>query len=173
MGSERKHFETPYVVKLHNHHCLSDPQPCFTFVHPNGDHPANPWKLISEAADSPSTNLPPQCIDNTNRRTNVCRYKAQANGVVHGFAGYFDAQLYKDVYLSIHPLTHSPEMFSWFPLFIPVRIPFRVLEGDTISFHISREVSTNAVWYEWAAAVNEEFVNPIHNADGRSYNISL
>lgn len=28
------HFETPYVVRLHNFHQLADPQPCFTFVHP-------------------------------------------------------------------------------------------------------------------------------------------
>ena len=28
------HFETPYVVRLHNFHQLADPQPCFTFTHP-------------------------------------------------------------------------------------------------------------------------------------------
>lgn len=28
------HFETPYVVRLHNFHQLADPKPCFTFVHP-------------------------------------------------------------------------------------------------------------------------------------------
>lgn len=28
------HFETPYVVRLHNFHQLADPKPCFTFTHP-------------------------------------------------------------------------------------------------------------------------------------------
>lgn len=28
------HFETPYVVRLHNFHQLADPKPCFTFIHP-------------------------------------------------------------------------------------------------------------------------------------------
>lgn len=28
------HFETPYVVRLHNFHQLAEPKPCFTFKHP-------------------------------------------------------------------------------------------------------------------------------------------
>uniref|UniRef100_A0A6Q2YSE6 Protein arginine N-methyltransferase 5 n=1 Tax=Esox lucius TaxID=8010 RepID=A0A6Q2YSE6_ESOLU len=28
------HFETPYVVRLHNFHQLAEPKACFTFVHP-------------------------------------------------------------------------------------------------------------------------------------------
>lgn len=47
----------------------------------------------------------------------------------HGFAGYFDAQLYKDVHLSIHPPTHTPNMFSWFPIYFPLRTPFYVPQG--------------------------------------------
>lgn len=30
-----------------------------------------------------------------------------------GFAGYFDATLYKDVHLGIEPSTATPNMFSW------------------------------------------------------------
>lgn len=30
-----------------------------------------------------------------------------------GFAGYFDAVLYKDVHLGIEPSTATPNMFSW------------------------------------------------------------
>lgn len=50
--------------------------------------------------------------------------------VCHGFAGYFDAQLYKDVHLSIHPPTHTPNMFSWFPIYFPLRTPFYVPQGE-------------------------------------------
>jgi protein arginine N-methyltransferase 5 len=31
-----------------------------------------------------------------------------------GFAGYFDAVLYKDVHLGIEPSTATPNMFSWY-----------------------------------------------------------
>lgn len=41
-------FEMPYVVRLHNFHQLSAPQPCFTFSHPNRggfphDSPLTGW----------------------------------------------------------------------------------------------------------------------------------
>ena len=48
----------------------------------------------------------------------------------HGFAGYFDAQLYEEVHLSIHPPTPTPNMFSWFPIYFPLRTPFYVPQGE-------------------------------------------
>lgn len=33
-----------------------------------------------------------------------------------GFAGYFDATLYKDVHLGIEPSTATPNMFSWYDI---------------------------------------------------------
>jgi hypothetical protein len=46
-------------------------------------------------------------------------------GVLHGLAGYFEAVLYRDVGLSIHPESQnqiSPGMLSWFPLFFPFKV---------------------------------------------------
>lgn len=46
-------------------------------------------------------------------------------GVLHGFAGYFEAVLYENVGLSIHPERKdvvSKDMLSWFPLFFPVKV---------------------------------------------------
>jgi len=34
--------------------------------------------------------------------------------LIIGFAGYFDATLYKDVHLGIEPSTATPNMFSWY-----------------------------------------------------------
>ena len=34
--------------------------------------------------------------------------------LIIGFAGYFDASLYKDVHLGIEPSTATPNMFSWY-----------------------------------------------------------
>jgi protein arginine N-methyltransferase 5 len=55
---------------------------------------------------------------------------AHAAAVCHGFAGYFDAQLYEEVHLSIHPPTHTSNMFSWFPIYFPLRTPFYVPQGE-------------------------------------------
>jgi hypothetical protein len=44
---------------------------------------------------------------------------------MHGLAGYFEAILYGDVGLSIHPHRKdrvSKDMLSWFPLFFPFKV---------------------------------------------------
>ena len=43
------------------------------------------------------------------------------DSVLHGFGGYFECTLYKDIMISINPATHSKGMFSWFPIFFPLR----------------------------------------------------
>ncbi|KAG8642367.1 hypothetical protein MANES_12G085100v8 [Manihot esculenta] len=90
------HFETAYVVKLHNIARLAPSQPVFTFTHPNY----------------------------TSKRSNQRYKKLQfeiandaGSALVHGFAGYFDATLYKDVHLGIEPSTATPNMFSWYGFF--------------------------------------------------------
>ena len=45
-------------------------------------------------------------------------------GVLHGFGGYFEAVLYGNVGISIHPermALISKDMLSWFPLFFPFK----------------------------------------------------
>uniref|UniRef100_A0A0B7AFA1 Protein arginine N-methyltransferase n=1 Tax=Arion vulgaris TaxID=1028688 RepID=A0A0B7AFA1_9EUPU len=141
-------FEMPYVVRLHNHSTISKPQPVFTFVHPNRD----------------------EVIDN-------CRYKSleftvTQDCVIHGFAGYFDTVLYKDVMLSILPETHSPGMFSWFPIFFPIKVPINLDRNSKVTIHIWRRVTSKNVWYEWAFHCGGQ-ITPIHNPKGRSYTIGL
>ena len=46
-------------------------------------------------------------------------------GVLHGFGGYFEAVLYGNVGISIHPermALISKDMLSWFPLFFPLKV---------------------------------------------------
>ena len=84
---------------------------------------------------------------------------------IHGFAGTFESVLYKvigkrrgthggstssicltnilscdlqDVMISIAPQSHSPGMFSWFPLFIPLANPLRVHVDDIITVNVWR-----------------------------------
>ncbi|XP_044143821.1 protein arginine N-methyltransferase 5 [Bufo gargarizans] len=140
-------FEMPYVVRLHNFHQLSNPLPCFIFQHPNKD----------------------PVIDNN--RYCCLKYNIKLNTVLHGFAGYFQTVLYKDVTLSICPETHSPGMFSWFPILFPIKQPIPLKEGDTVCVRFWRCNNGKKVWYEWA--VTSPICSAIHNPTGRSYTIGL
>ncbi|XP_075685045.1 protein arginine N-methyltransferase 5 [Rhinoderma darwinii] len=140
-------FEMPYVVRLHNFHQLSDPLPCFVFQHPNKD----------------------PVIDNN--RYCCLKYDIKLNTVLHGFSGYFQTVLYKDVTLSICPQTHSPGMFSWFPILFPIKQPIPLREGDTVCVRFWRCNNGKKVWYEWA--VTSPICSAIHNPTGRSYTIGL
>uniref|UniRef100_A0A8C9XLH0 Protein arginine N-methyltransferase 5 n=1 Tax=Sander lucioperca TaxID=283035 RepID=A0A8C9XLH0_SANLU len=139
------HFETPYVVRLHNFHQLADPKPCFTFRHPTTDMNNNRY----------------QCL----------RFSVGCNSVLHGFAGYFETTLYKDVTLSIKPDTHSPGMFSWFPILFPLKQPILISRDDDVTVRFWRCNNGKKVWYEWA--VTEPSCSAIHNPAGRSYTIGL
>ncbi|KAL6215209.1 hypothetical protein ACLB2K_014640 [Fragaria x ananassa] len=144
------HFETAYVVKLHNIARLAPPQPVFTFTHPN------------------------RSIDKSNSRYTKLKFEIPADtgsAMVHGFAGYFDSTLYKEVHLGIEPSTSTPNMFSWFPIFFPLRTPVCLSPGSSLEVHFWRCCSPSKVWYEWGVASPSS--SPIHNSNGRSYWVGL
>ena len=60
------------------------------------------------------------------------------NCTVHGFAGTFECNLYKNVLISTAPHSHTEGMFSWFPLFIPLAAPLRVNKGDVLTADVWR-----------------------------------
>ncbi|KAM4637179.1 LOW QUALITY PROTEIN: protein arginine N-methyltransferase 5-like [Amazona ochrocephala] len=140
-------FEMPYVVRLHNYHQLAAPQPCFTFHHPT-----------PEAA-------------NDNSRYCLLAFRVEGNAVLHGFAGYFETTLYGDITLSIRPETHSPGMFSWFPIFFPIKQPLPIKAGEEVTVAFWRCSTPKKVWYEWA--VTGPAPSALHNPGGRSYTIGL
>jgi type II protein arginine methyltransferase len=87
-----------------------------------------------------------ESIDNS--RQGTLRF-ALSEGVtpacVHGFAGYFEAVLYKKVLLSTVPVTHTPDMHSWFPLFFPLRAPAVVYAGEEVVVGMWRVVHGSKV----------------------------
>jgi protein arginine N-methyltransferase 5 len=153
------HMETPYVVKLHRYSLIAEPEEVFTFHHPNED----------------------RVIDN--QRYEKLRFERPAESAaatMHGFAGYFDAKLYEGpagkVHCSIYPPTHTTgptgeNMFSWFPIYFPLRHPAHVPAGQPVEAHCWRCVGPSKVWYEWAVTAPE--VGPVHNVNGRSYFVGL
>jgi len=67
-------------------------------------------------------------------------------GVLHGLAGYFEAVLYGNVGLSIHPQRKdhiSKDMISWFPIYFPFKVsfPFHVSPGNHSKLFIGSVVS--------------------------------
>lgn len=59
-------------------------------------------------------------IDNSRYGENT--FKVSQASVLHGFAGYFTAHLFRDIKISIEPENATPEMFSWFPIFFPLKV---------------------------------------------------
>eukprot|EP00823_Brevimastigomonas_motovehiculus_P006290 TRINITY_DN5161_c0_g1_i1.p1 TRINITY_DN5161_c0_g1~~TRINITY_DN5161_c0_g1_i1.p1 ORF type:complete len:151 (-),score=48.37 TRINITY_DN5161_c0_g1_i1:160-549(-) len=89
---------------------------------------------------------------------------------LYGLAGYFEAQLYKDVYLSIYPPTANEGMFSWFPIYFPIKAPIYVPAHSEIEVHMWRCTSATKVWYEWCVIADSQ-QSGIHNALGKAYSI--
>lgn len=72
------------------------------------------------ADESPYTGLP--FTNHHNARSAHLSFHIPRAGVCHGFAGYFEAVLYADVMLSIHPERAAGDMLSWFPIFFPLAV---------------------------------------------------
>ncbi|XP_022754394.1 protein arginine N-methyltransferase 1.5 [Durio zibethinus] len=144
------HFETAYVVKLHSIAKLAPSKSVFTFNHPD------------------------YSTKKSNQRYKKLQFvipRDTGSVMVHGFAGYFDATLYKDVHLGIEPSMATPNMFSWFPIFFPLRQPLCVQPGSPLEVHFWRCCGSSKVWYEWC--VTSPWPSPIHNSNGRSYWVGL
>ncbi|CAN8024145.1 unnamed protein product [Ixodes persulcatus] len=140
-------FEMPYVVQLQNIAVPASPQPLFSFVHPNKE----------------------EKIDNS--RYKSLKFEIKDNYVLHGFAGYFDCVLYKDISLSIYPNSHSPGMFSWFPIYFPIKDPVNLVKGSAVEVRFWRCVAKRKVWYEWL--VVQPHLGTVHNPCGRSHTMGL
>lgn len=146
-------YDWGYVVQATNFCPIDEPVKVFSFEHRSAD-----------------LGRSPEWFDN--RRHASLSFKANIKSMCHGFVGYFDCQLYEDVWLSILPATKNTNMNSWFPIFFPVEVPFQVAEGDNITLDMTRNVEkAQRVWYEWT--VLSPIVSKIHNPNGRTYSISL
>lgn len=146
-GSSANDFETGYVCKFHDFFEVGESKSCFYFEHPNFE----------------------STIDNT--RYITLEWVAPCSTLLHGFGGYFESVLYKDVMISINPATFSTGMFSWFPIYFPLKEPMYVKKSSLIRLHFWRCVNSKKVWYEWC--VSSPSPSVIHNSNGKSYWIGL
>lgn len=158
--------EVPYVVMMQNVNLLSGDgggasgrcgeriQQCWQFEHPRRD-------LILSSTGLPVTN------SHNTRSANLTFHIPHASSC-HGFAGYFEAHLYGNIGLSIHPDTAhrvSPDMFSWFPLFFPLREALYLPSGAELEVNIWRltDHKMKRVWYEWNAEVYLPVTSQVHH----------
>jgi type II protein arginine methyltransferase len=105
--------------------------------------------------------------------------------VLNGLLGTFTADLYDNpekglrCQISTAPSKFSTGMFSWFPLFFPLKEAVHVPAGASLRVHMWRRVDTDVgkVWYEWSVTVHRDgevlSVTPIHNPAGRSCHVSM
>ncbi|RXK42065.1 protein arginine N-methyltransferase 5 [Tremella mesenterica] len=144
--------ETPYVVMMSAVNALSGEGPgpsgrcgeriqqCWQFEHPRKD-------LILGDDGLP--------LNNThNTRSAHMSFHIPHAGPLHGLAGYFEAHLYGNIGLSIHPENMSlvsPDMFSWFPLFFPFIEPLHLPSNCELVVSLWRLTDRVKVWYEWCA----------------------
>ena len=77
------------------------------------------------AIDTSVAGLP--VTNSHNSRFAILNFHIPHAGVLHGLAGYFEAVLYGNVGLSIHPQRKdyiSKDMISWFPIYFPFKVNF-------------------------------------------------
>ena len=138
--------ETPYVCMPSNAFITNNTVKCFEFRYP------------SESTD--------------HRRYVKADFNMQVPCTIHGFVGYFESVLYKEVLMSIHPPTHSKDLHSWFPMYFPIKSPM-FSAGGNVQIHVWRCCSSEKVWYEWEVCVEKDgevcATSGIHNPNGKVY----
>ncbi|EPQ31570.1 uncharacterized protein PFL1_00903 [Pseudozyma flocculosa PF-1] len=147
----RKAAETPYVVLFQNvallaaaggRHAWDQVQESWSFEH----RPAAVTALVYDANGLPLTN-------GHNVRSATHTFHIPQPGTCHGLAGYFEAHLYGDVAMSIHPdpMRGSKDMLSWFPIYFPFKDPLYLPPNSELDVHMWRQSGNGRVWYEWCA----------------------
>ena len=143
-------YENQYVVYLKNFYLIDKPKQLFTFDH--FDMTIHPTKK-------------------DNQRFKTLNFKSKLPAICHGFAGFFEATLFKDIKISTVCGDETADMFSWFPLYIPIQKSFKIEPNEKIEVLFWRNVDKQNVWYEWT--VTSPASCQIHNINGRSQKIGL
>jgi protein arginine N-methyltransferase 5 len=194
-------METPYVVRSHLASQTHEEQPCWDFSHPTKKTNIS----IKDAVLGINNERSAEILFSGGRRgfaygsgygkknttltslNGSIKDESSDGTTIHGLLGTFSCVLYKSTSgnqatISIQPSSFSVGMFSWFPLFFPLRDPMFVPSGGSVQCGIWRKVEASngggRVWYEWCVSIisksNEILsISPIHNPNGRSCVVRL
>ncbi|AET40191.1 protein arginine N-methyltransferase Ecym_5439 [Eremothecium cymbalariae DBVPG len=112
----------------------------------------------------------------TTTRSAITHLKIKHKGELHGIIGFFTAQLYKNIQLSILPddstvrlhepplteddtgvhlgiykkINHTVNMASWSPIFFPLSQPLYISDDTELELSMARNKDCSRVWYEWS-----------------------
>lgn len=147
-------LQMPYIVYLQQADNLSrETKEAWSFDHPNDNHHYRKARLS---------------------------FSVPHRSVLHGFAGYFEAELYNDIELSTKPDTmelKSKDMVSWFPIWFPITQPMPVIDSSEIVITMWRQSDEKRVWYEWAVETffrKQRLASSIvHNSGGTCHSMYL
>jgi type II protein arginine methyltransferase len=195
-------METPYVVRSHLASQTHEEQPCWEFSHPvkKADF------AIKDAVEGINNERRAELIFTGDRccgfafgsgygKKNATlgsmavsiQERSSDGTTVHGLLGTFSCVLYKSTsgrqaMISIQPSSFSVGMFSWFPLFFPLRDPLFIPCGGSVHCSIWRKIEASngggRVWYEWCVRITSKAneivaISPVHNPNGRSFVVRL
>ncbi|KAJ1607473.1 histone methylase Hs17p [Cryptosporidium canis] len=148
--SKSNHLEMPFVSRLKSHYKMSKegPKEVFSFNHPSEQLHKGDFTIFTSV-----------------------EFTSNANSILHGFLGYFECKLYKEIGFSTIPCNFTNGLISWFDFFFPISQPIFLKELDTITFNIWRKSNKEKVWYEWL--VTKPVASFIHNLNGKAYSIRL
>lgn len=194
-------METPYVVRSHLASQTHEEQSCWEFSHPTKKSNVS----IKDAVLGINRERSAEIIFSSDKcgiaygsgygekNTTLASLavsipdRSSDGTTIHGLLGTFSCVLYKSASgslatISIQPTSFSVGMFSWFPLFFPLRDPLFVPHEGRIQCGIWRKVEESngagRVWYEWCVSIlsktNEILaISPVHNPNGRSCVVRL
>ena len=150
-------YETPFIIKFKKaFYPIDEVKPCFSFKHESG-------KV--------------ECQEEKFNQQQSVEFVFDDDNVISGFAGYFEAVLYKDVVMSILPGNkHTSNLNSWFPVFFPSAKEVYVKKNEKLVINVRRVNDMRKVWYEWSfVGENDVYgVNyKVHNSNGDCYAMLL
>lgn len=201
-------METPYVVRTHAASQTHAEQPCWAFSHPHTASENNVLTVDNErsiqlvfgqdktygSGFGSGYGAFDASVSDMATSAAVQSAGEDCGITIHGFLGSFHSTLYQPMeggetqqpsVISIAPSSFSVGMFSWFPLYFPLREPLYVPNSASVSVSMWRKGSNDRVWYEWCAEVSipdgsgdpssRKIIHssPIHNPNGRSYFVRL
>ena len=123
----------------------------------------------------------------TFERSTEAKFDVRSDGALSGILGTFRSALFGSTSLSTVPDDHTPDMYSWFPIFLPllfatpgaetVTSSVPVKAGDAITLLLERKrMGDEAVYYCWRVTITREgrpVAQSEHmNGDGR-HSVSL
>lgn len=143
-------YESSFVVHMKNFTSLCQPKLAWEFIHPNPQVYQDAVEIYDKAGNLTDIHLP---WKNRNEKFTSVKFKSQHSNIpIHGFNGYFESVLYKNITMNTNPSTHTPAMFSWFPIYFPLRPEHVVTDcrkEDEIEICMWRKANKSSVWYEY------------------------